>query len=65
MTRIMQIIADCFICGHPIFLRHLRSIFNFKQSLRNTLIRFQLDHPAAFSHSGVPPGITVQKDYYL
>ncbi len=33
MTRIVQIIADCFICGHPIFLRHLRSIFNFKQSL--------------------------------
>ncbi len=34
MTRIVQITADCFICGHPIFLRHLRSIFNFKQSLK-------------------------------
>jgi len=34
MTLIVQIIADCFICGHPVFLRHLRSIFNFKQLLR-------------------------------
>jgi len=34
MTLIVQITADCFICGHPVFLRHLRSIFNFKQLLR-------------------------------
>ncbi len=33
MTRIVQIIADCFICGHPIFLSHLRSIFNLNSLL--------------------------------
>jgi len=36
MTLIVQIIADCFICGHPVFLRHLRSGLILKQLLRFT-----------------------------
>jgi len=39
MTLIVQIIADCFICGHPVFLRHLRSVFIFKTASHQRIIK--------------------------
>ncbi len=50
----VQIMADCFICGHPLFLRHLRSVFEFKQILSQTVSR-QLPFPAPQLLT-IPPG---------